>query len=102
MTALASRDGDVFARPIRPGARVLAVVTCSAIAYSFSLETLVGGWRYQTPLADLALVPFLAALLLVAAYRRHPHVVDLRLARIDVILASFASSRHSHCLSQAR
>ena len=63
------------------------MVTCSAIAYSFSLETLVGGWRYQTPLADLALVPFLAALLLVAAYRRHPHVVDLRLARIDVILA---------------
>ena len=89
MTALASREGDVFARPIRPGMRVAAVVTCSAIAYYFSLETLVGGWRYQTPLADLALVPFLAALLLVAAYRRHPHVVDLRLARIDVILASF-------------
>jgi exosortase/archaeosortase family protein len=89
MTALASRDGDVFARPIRPGMRVAAVVLCSAIAYSFSLETLVGGWRYQTPLADLALVPFLAAVLLVAAYRRHPHVVDLRLARIDIILAAF-------------
>src|SRR6266508_3389741 len=67
---------------------MLAVVVCSAAAYSFSLQTLVDGWQYQTPLADLALVPFLAALLLFAAYRRHPHVVSLRLGSVDVALAS--------------
>ena len=89
MSTFAAHEADVFpGRPIRPGVRVVAVVVCSALAYSFSLGTLVDGWRYQTPLADLALVPFLAALLLVAACRRHPHIEALRLARVDVILAS--------------
>lgn len=88
MSAFAAREADVLERPVAPGLRVAAVVACTVVAYAFSLGSIVGGWRYQTPLADLALVPFLTALLLVAAYRRHPYVGELRLARVDVVLAS--------------
>jgi exosortase/archaeosortase family protein len=68
--------------------RLAAVVACAAVAYSFSLRTLLSGWRYETPLADLALVPLLAVLLLVAANRRYPHVAWLRLGPLDVVLAT--------------
>jgi exosortase len=67
--------------------RLFAVLGGVVIAYSFSLQSLLSGWRYDTPLAHLALVPLLAALLLFAATHRYPHVAWLRLGRADVVLA---------------
>jgi exosortase len=86
MTTLAAREA-ALSTTVRPGVRIAAVVVCTLGAYSFSLRTLAEGWRYQTPLSEVILVPFLGALLLVAAYRRYPHVVSLRLARADVAIA---------------
>ena len=66
--------------------RVVAAVVAVGLAYHFSLQTLANNWRYETPLADLLLVPALAPLLLVAASRRHRYVAFLRLGRFDFLL----------------
>jgi len=62
-------------------------IVAVAIAYHFSLSTLASEWSYDTPLADLVLVPPLAAGLLVGASRRHRYVAFLRLGRFDLVLA---------------
>jgi exosortase/archaeosortase family protein len=67
--------------------RLVAVAAAVLLAYAFSLKTLFDGWKYETPLAHLALVPLLAAVLLFAAPRRYPHVEWLRLGRFDVVVA---------------
>ena len=59
-----------------------------ALAYHFSLGTLAADWSYDTPLADLVLVPPIAAALVFAAVRRHSFVAYLRLGRFDYLLAS--------------
>jgi exosortase len=64
-------------------------VAAVAVAYHFSLQTLASNWKYETPLADLVLVPPLAALLLVAASRRHRYVTRLRLGRLDLLVGGF-------------
>jgi exosortase/archaeosortase family protein len=87
MTAAAAFGAEHAPRAVSVRLRLVAVVGCAALAYSFSLRTLLGGWRYDTPLAHLALVPLLGALLLFAASRRYPHVAWLRLGRLDVALA---------------
>ena len=51
----------------------------------------MSGWRYDTPLADLALVPPLAAALALAALRRHRFIGFLRLGRFDFLLAALLS-----------
>jgi exosortase len=61
-------------------------VASVAIAYHFSLQTLASNWQYETPLADLVLVPPLAAFLLVAASRRHRYVTRLRMGRLDLLV----------------
>ncbi|TMK22506.1 MAG: hypothetical protein E6G65_02445, partial [Actinobacteria bacterium] len=58
--------------------RLTLLAGCSAAAFWFSLRSLSGQWRYETPLADLVLVPVLAAVLFFAASRRHPYVGELR------------------------
>jgi exosortase len=68
--------------------RLVAVIGGALLAYSFSLQSLLAGWRYDTPLAHLALVPPLAALLAFAAPRRYPHVAWLRLGHADIVLAA--------------
>jgi hypothetical protein len=58
------------------------------LAYHYSLATLASDWRYDTPLADLVLVPPIAAALLFAASRRRPYVAFLRLGGLDYVLAA--------------
>jgi exosortase len=75
--------------PVSAGPRLLAAVAAVALAYHFSLQTLATSWKYETPLADLVLVPPLAAVLLVAASRRHRYVTRLRLGRLDLLVGGF-------------
>jgi exosortase/archaeosortase family protein len=58
-----------------------------ALAYHYSIGTLLRDWRYQTPLADLCLVPPVAAGLLVVAARRHRIVGATRLGQLDLLVA---------------
>jgi exosortase len=84
----AAAPGAVHApRAVSVRLRLAAVIGGVLLAYSFSLQSLLAGWRYDTPLAHLALVPPLAVLLLFAAPLRYPHVAWLRLGRADVVLA---------------
>lgn len=83
--ALGAKDAP---RAVSVRVRLAGVLACAAVAYSFSLHSLVTGWRYDTPLADLALVPALGAVLLFAAHRRYPHVGWIRLGGADFVLAS--------------
>jgi exosortase len=68
-------------------ARLLIAVAAVAVAYHQSLGGLFSNWRYQTPLSELALVPPLAAALLVLATARHRHVGKIRLGRVDYAVA---------------
>lgn len=70
------------------GPRLAVAILAVACAYHFSFATLASDWRYDTPLADLVLVPPMAAALLVAASRRHRYVGFLRLGRFDLVLAT--------------
>ena len=65
--------------------RLTLLAGSSAAAFWYSLRSLSGQWRYETPLADLVLVPLLAAVLFVAASRRHPYVGKLRLGWFDLL-----------------
>jgi exosortase/archaeosortase family protein len=86
VTTLALRRAAGVHRAGVPVAFRLALLgLCSAAAFWFSLRSLSGQWRYETPLADLVLVPFLAAALFVAASRRHPYVGILRLGWFDLL-----------------
>jgi exosortase/archaeosortase family protein len=69
------------------GPRIAVAIVAVALAYHFSLSTLASEWSYDTPLADLVLVPPLGAALLIAASRRHRYVAFLRLGRFDLVLA---------------
>jgi exosortase len=75
--------------PVSAGLRLAAAVAAVAVAYHFSLQTLASNWKYETPLADLVLVPPLAAILLVAASRRYRYVTRLRLGRLDLLVGGF-------------
>ena len=77
----------VLAPHVPAGPRLAVAIVAVAVAYHFSLGTLASDWRYDTPLADLVLVPPIAAALLVAASRRHRYVAFLRLGRFDLVLA---------------
>jgi exosortase/archaeosortase family protein len=77
----------VLAPHVPAGPRLVAAIAAVAIAYHFSLATLASEWSYDTPLADLVLVPPLAAALLIGASRRHRYVAFLRLGRFDLVLA---------------
>ncbi len=70
-----------------PTASVLLVVSLCALAFHFSIGSLLRDWRYDSPLADLALVPLVFALLAVLAVRRHPYVATVRLGRLDLVVS---------------
>jgi exosortase len=74
-------------RTVPAGLRLATAVLAVALAYHFSLGTLAANWSYDTPLADLVLVPPLAAALFYAALRRHTFVAYLRLGRFDYVVA---------------
>jgi exosortase/archaeosortase family protein len=82
------RRADNLAGPVPGGLRLATAIVAVALAYHFSFATLASNWRYDTPLADLVLVPPIAAALAIAALRRHPFVVSLRLGRFDYLFAA--------------
>ncbi len=89
MTALALRAVATARRaPVPVSFRLGLLLPCSAAAFWFSLQSLLGQWRYETPLADLILVPLLAVGVFAAATRRHPYVGVLRLGWFDLLLAT--------------
>ena len=88
MTALALRAVATARAPVPVWLRLGLLLPCSAAAFWFSLQSLSGQWRYETPLADLILVPLLAVGVFVAATRRHPYVGVLRLGWFDLLLAT--------------
>ena len=87
MVAFAAPDAGHAPRAVSARIRLAAVICGVALAYSFSLRSLLDGWQYETPLAHLALVPILAGVLLFAARGRYPHIDWLRLGRVDVAVA---------------
>ncbi len=66
--------------------RATAVVAAVAIAYNYSLETLVRGLDLQTPLAYLALVPPIAVLLGAANFRLQPNLPAIHDRQVDWIV----------------
>jgi exosortase/archaeosortase family protein len=89
MTAFALRAvATARTAPVPVGLRLALLACCSTVAFWFSLSSLSGQWRYETPLADLILVPFLVAAVFVAASRRHPYVGALRLGWFDLLLGT--------------
>lgn len=82
-----ARRGD-HAGPVPAGLRLGTAIVAVALAYHYSLRTLASEWSYDTPLADLVLVPPIAATLVFAATRRHRFVTFLRLGRFDYVLAA--------------
>ncbi len=87
MVAFAAPDAGHAPRAVSARIRLAAVICGVALAYSFSLRSLLDGWQYETPLAHLALVPILTGVLLFAARGRYPHIDWLRLGRVDVAVA---------------
>jgi exosortase len=67
---------------------LLAVVALSAVAFHLSLSSLLHDWQYDSPLADLVLVPVVFVGLAVSAVRRHPYVATVRLGRLDVVVSA--------------
>ena len=61
--------------------RLMLVVAATVIAFRFSLSTMLDGFTYQSTQGDLALVPPIAAALLVLAALRHRHVGAVKLGR---------------------
>jgi exosortase/archaeosortase family protein len=88
MNGAAALGAEYAPRAVSVRLRLVAVLGCTVLAYAFSLHSLLGGWRYDTPLADLALVPLLAALLLFASTGRYPHIAWLKLGSADVPVAA--------------
>ena len=80
--------GNRLVRLVPAGPRLWIAILAVAVAYHFSLKTLAADWRYDTPLADLVLVPPLAGALLIVACRRHRYVAFLRLGRFDLVVAA--------------
>jgi exosortase len=77
----------------------VAAVAAVAVAYHFSLQSLASNWRYETPLADLLLVPGVAAVLLVAASRRYRYVAFLRLGGLDFVVGGLLLLASTACLT---
>ena len=80
-------------RYLRPGLALAAVV----VAYRVSLRTLLADFTLDTPLAHLALVPFIALGLMVIGYRRAagPEIHDRQLdwiVGLPLVLAALAAN----------
>jgi exosortase/archaeosortase family protein len=87
VTSIALRRDNMVPRVLPVSVRIIVVAAAFAVGYRYSLGTLASEWNHDTPLADLALVPALALLLVAAAATRHRYVGHLRLGRCDYVLA---------------
>ena len=65
--------------------RAIGVVAAVALAYNYSLQTLLRGLDLQTPLAYLALVPPIAILLGAANFRLQPDLAEIHDRQLDWI-----------------
>jgi exosortase/archaeosortase family protein len=88
LTALALRAARAARAPVPVTLRLSVLAGCTIAAFWLSLSALAGQWSYETPLADLILVPVLALGVMLAALRRHPYVDALRLGRLDLLLGT--------------
>ena len=66
--------------------RAAAVIMCVALAYNYSLQTLVQEMGQQTPLAYLGLVPLMALLLVVVLAQRRTGARDIHDRYLDYIV----------------
>jgi exosortase/archaeosortase family protein len=66
--------------------RGLVLVASVAVAYNYSLTTLVSGLSLQTPLAYLALVPLIALLLGAVNFRLQPYLRPIHDRQLDWIV----------------
>jgi exosortase/archaeosortase family protein len=66
--------------------RAAAVVVCVALAYNYSLQTLVQEMGQQTPLAYLGLVPLIAVLLGVVLAQRRSSAPDIHDRYLDYMV----------------
>ena len=85
-------DLELDLAPARRSAvlRVLAVAAAVCAALPWSLQALVGDFRYAGALGDLVLIPVCALLLGLVAAWRHPWIAALRPGRADWAVAGAA------------
>jgi exosortase/archaeosortase family protein len=83
------------AGPVRPAlfrtglpGRLVLVATLVLLASPLTIRSAWADWRYQSPVAELALVPLLALAMVAVSAVRHPFVLTLRTGRADVWLGS--------------
>jgi exosortase len=72
--------------------RGLVLIASVAVAYNYSLGTLVEGLSLQTPLAYLALVPLIALLLGALNFRLRPNLRPIHDRQVDWIIGLFLIS----------
>ena len=90
MTTLAAAEPARLGRAWSFWARLCVLLAATGVAYHFSLTTLVDRWNGESPLADLVLVPLLAAALFIVAALRHPYVGAVKLGAPDVVVGGAA------------
>ena len=94
-TARVGADGSTRASSVssrllaRMPVRGLVLVASVALAYNYSLETLVRGLSLQTPLAYLALVPLIALALGAVNFRLQPNLRPINDRQLDWIIGLF-------------
>ena len=77
---------------IPASARLVLAWLAIAAAGAASFATMLASWQFQSSLAELAIVPFIAAGLSVVAIRRHPYVAIARQGRADWYVAGLATA----------
>ena len=71
-----------------PPARLAIIGVLLLLACPLTLRAAWADWKYQSPVAELALVPVMAAAMALAASLRHPFLRTLRMGRADLWLGS--------------
>lgn len=82
------RDGGLAAR--LPVARLLGCAVALVVAAPLTLYTAWTEWEFSSPMAELAMVPLMAAVVAVGVAVRYPHVATARLGRPDWWVAGTA------------
>jgi len=77
---------DLQHQPTGVPGRLVLVGLLVFLACPLTLRSAWADWRYQSPVAELALVPVLAAAMALVASLRHPFVRTLRMGQADLWL----------------
>jgi exosortase/archaeosortase family protein len=72
--------------------RLVLTVVLLAVAFHYSLATLADGFGYQSPLADLVLVPPIAICLMALVASRRRYVTAVRLTRLDLAVGGLLAA----------